>query len=99
MAKQGGLVGLEATTDALAGLNYISALVAVSTVATCVNGNKLAKFLTSQNQQKKTQRPNLKPYINARAHHINKQTPNKKKTGKRAKNTTFFQQVLDEQWF
>jgi hypothetical protein len=52
MARR-GLVGLGATMDALAGLNYISALVAVSIVAMCVNGNNLAKSLTSQNQQTK----------------------------------------------
>jgi hypothetical protein len=68
MARQGGLVVLGAATDALAGLNYISAPVAVSIVAMCVNSNKLAKSLTSQNQQKKTQLPNLKPHTNARAH-------------------------------
>ncbi len=55
MARQGGHVGLLGTAmDALVGLNYISALVVVFIVGMCVNGNKLAKSLTSQNQQKKT---------------------------------------------
>jgi hypothetical protein len=53
MARQGGHVGLLGTAmDALVGLNYISALVVVFIVGMCVNGNKLAKSLTSQNQQK-----------------------------------------------
>jgi hypothetical protein len=36
------------------GLSYTFALAVMSIVAMCVNGNKLAKSLTSQNQQKKT---------------------------------------------
>jgi hypothetical protein len=55
VAKQGGPIGpLKASTDTLAGLSYISDLVVMSNVAMCVNDNKLAKSLTSQNQQKKT---------------------------------------------
>ncbi len=54
MAKQGGHVGsLRAATDTLVGLNYTSTPTIMSIVAMCVNGNKLAKSLTSQNQQKK----------------------------------------------
>ncbi len=53
MARQGGHVGpLGATTDALAGLNYISTFVIVFIVAMCVNSNKLVKSLIFQNQQK-----------------------------------------------
>jgi hypothetical protein len=48
MVRQGGLVGpLRTTTDILASLNYISILVVMYIVAMCVNGNKLAKSLTS----------------------------------------------------
>jgi hypothetical protein len=54
--------------DVLAGLSCISAPAAASVVAMCVNANKLAKSLTPQNPTKKTQRPNLKPHTNARAH-------------------------------
>ncbi len=51
MVKQGGHVGpLGTTIDIMASLNYISILVVMSIVAMCVNGNKLAKSLTFQNQ-------------------------------------------------
>ncbi len=54
VAKQGGHVGpLGATMNTLVGLSYISTPTAMFIVAMCVNGNKLAKSLTSQNQQKK----------------------------------------------
>lgn len=55
VARQGGHVGLLGIAmDALVGLSYISALAVVFIIGMCVNGNKLAKSLTSQNQQKKT---------------------------------------------
>ncbi len=55
MVRQGGPVGsLKTTTEILASLNYISILAIMSIVAMCVNDNKLAKSLTSQNQQKNT---------------------------------------------
>jgi hypothetical protein len=78
--------------DVLAGLSCISAPAAAS-VAMCVNANKLAKSLTSQNPTKKTQRPNTPMRTRT---HTNKQTPHRKKTGRRAKNATLFQQALDE---
>jgi hypothetical protein len=65
----------------------------------CVNGNNLAKSLTSQNQQTKHNDQTWNPTPMHVCTHINKQTPDKKKTGRKAKNTTLFQQVLDEQWF
>jgi hypothetical protein len=85
--------------EVLAGLSCISAPAAASVVAMCVNANKLAQSLTSQNPTKKTQRPNLKPHNNAHTH-PHKQTnttQHRKKTGRRAKNATLFQQALDEQ--
>jgi hypothetical protein len=55
VARQGGHVGLLGTAmDALVGLSYISVLTVVFIVGMCVNGNKLTKSLTSQNQPKKT---------------------------------------------
>jgi hypothetical protein len=54
VAKQGGHVGpLGAATYTLASLKYISTPTIVSIVGMCVNGYKLTKYLTFQNQQKK----------------------------------------------
>jgi hypothetical protein len=54
MAKQGGLGSpLGATTNALVGLSYIFTLATVFIITMCVNGNKLTKSLTFENQQKK----------------------------------------------
>jgi hypothetical protein len=78
--------------DVLAGLSCISAPAAAS-VAMCVNANKLAKSLTSQNPTKKAQRP--KTPMRTRTH-THKQTPHRKKICRRAKNATLFQQALDE---
>jgi hypothetical protein len=98
MARQGGPVGpLGATMDALVGLNYISTLTIVSIVAMSVNGNKLAKSLTSQNQQKNIA-TKLETHTNAHAH-PHKSINTRHKLGRKTKNATLFQQVLDEQWF
>jgi hypothetical protein len=54
MARQGGPRDpLGAATEALAGLSYIFVPIVVSIIAIFVDGNKLARFLTFQNQQKK----------------------------------------------
>jgi hypothetical protein len=55
VAKQGGHVGpFRIAIDALAGLNYIFALVVMPIVAMCVNGNKLANILNFLKPTKKT---------------------------------------------
>jgi hypothetical protein len=72
--------------EVLAGLSCISAPAAASVVAMCVNANKLAQSLTSQNPTKKTQRPNLKPHNNAHTHphkQTNKHNTERKQAGER----------------
>jgi len=70
VARRGGPVGpLGAAMDVLAGLSCISAPAAAS-VAMCVNANKLAKSLTSQNPTK----------INTATKHTNAHTHPHKQT-------------------
>ncbi len=98
VARRGGPVGpLGAAMDVLAGLSCISAPAAASVVAMCVNANKLAKSLTSQNPTKKTQRPNLKPHTNARTHptQTNKHHKERKQAGERRTQLSFNKLLMD----
>jgi hypothetical protein len=100
VARQGGPIGpLGTTTDAMASLNYIFAHVIVFIVVMCVNNNKLAKSLTSQNQQKNTLTKLETPHQCACTPTQKNKNQTKKKTNKKVKNTTLFQQIIDEQWF
>jgi hypothetical protein len=81
--------------DVLAGLSCISAPAAASVVAMCVNANKLAKSLSSQNPTKKTQRPNLKPHTNARTHpHKQTNTTQKEKQAGKRRTQLRFNELL-----